>query len=33
MSKACSTNCGEEKGLYDIDEKARRIEITRKTKT
>jgi hypothetical protein len=33
MSKACSTNRGEEEFIWDIDGKARRKEITRKTKT
>jgi hypothetical protein len=33
MGRACSTNGGEEKCIYDIDEKARKIETTRKTKT
>jgi hypothetical protein len=31
MDKACSTNGGEEECMYDIDGKARRKEITRRT--
>jgi hypothetical protein len=33
IDRACSTNGGGEECIKDIDEKARRKEITRKTKT
>jgi hypothetical protein len=33
MGRACSTNGGEEECIYDIGEKARRKETTRKIKT
>jgi hypothetical protein len=33
MGRACSTNGGEEKFIYDIVWEARRKETTRKTKT
>jgi hypothetical protein len=33
MDRACSTNGGEEKCIWDIGGKARRKEITRNTKT
>jgi hypothetical protein len=33
MGRACSTNKGEEKCIYDIGGKSRRKETSRKTKT
>jgi hypothetical protein len=33
MSRACSTNGGEQEFIWDIDGKDRRKETTRKTKT
>jgi hypothetical protein len=33
MNRTCSTNAREEECIYDIGGKARRKEITRKTKT